>query len=152
MIESLSPGRYWLSATASDFVPGHYPESVEGVVGQVTPLINFHLTPGGQTGGISGQVTDAHTRLPIRGAYILADGPNGRGTAQTESCGGYVMAEPPAGRYLARAEAQGYEPEVFPESATVTGGHTTPDINFALQPSSTPGGVVSGRVVRYPSG
>jgi hypothetical protein len=152
-IDSLPAGKYWVGADAAGFVPGNYPESVTVVAGQITDHIDFHLVPaGGQTGGISGHVTDVTNQQPIRGAMVTAAGPNGSGTAQTESCGRYQMEGLPVGRYRVCAQAEGYQPAVFPESVAVIGGQITPNINFALAPIGGQNGGISGRVTNSQNG
>jgi hypothetical protein len=147
LIANLQPGKYRVRAIATGFQTGYYPESVLVVQGRVTPDIDFALVPvGGPNGGISGRVRDANTQAPIRGATITAHGPNGNGTAQSESCGGYLINGLPAGKYRVCAQAQGYQPGIYPESVTVTSGQVTPNINFALVPAGGPTGGISGRV------
>lgn len=61
-----------------------------------------------QVGGITGQVTDASTGAPLRGAHVQASGP---GTAQalTGGDGRYVLANLPAGEYVVTITMVGYE-------------------------------------------
>jgi protocatechuate 3,4-dioxygenase beta subunit len=144
-ITDLAPGKYWVSATARGFEPGHYADSVEVLAGQTTPNINFHLAPtGGQTGGISGWVTNARTREPVFGARVAAEGPS-RGRANTCQRGGYAVRDLLPGEYLVKATARGFNPSAV-ETVTVVAGRITPDVNFALEPLGGGTGVVFGHV------
>jgi hypothetical protein len=148
-IESLPAGRYRVSASATGFEPGAYPESATVTAGQTTPNINFHLVPtGGQTGGISGWVFDATTRQPIVGATVCT----GVRSALTNEQGYYVVEGLEAGRYRVRAMAAGYVTAYYPESVAVVAGQVTPDINFHLEPAGQQYGSVAGRVTSTVSG
>jgi protocatechuate 3,4-dioxygenase beta subunit len=147
-IENLPPGKYRVRAEAAHYKSATFPESVIVTAGHTTPNINFHLEPlGGSSGGISGRVVDAVTELPIRGAVILASGPNGHGSTHTESCGRYMLGDLPPGRYQVRAEALGYFAATLRESVLVTAGQTTPNVNFALEPRGGQNGGIAGMVV-----
>lgn len=149
LIGELPPGRYRVSATASGFEPGHYPDSVTVVAGQTTANICFHLTPSsGGTGGISGWVFDAVTRQPIRGATVCAC----TGPVYTDSTGFYLIEDLEPRRYRVHSQAQGYQSANYPESVEVVAGRVTENINFHLQPLAQQHGAISGRVVSRANG
>ena len=153
LIENLPAGKYRVCAQALGFKSKVYPESVLVVGGQVTDSINFALEPdSGQTGGISGFVTNAHNGEPIPGALVVASGPHGSGQAHTCQQGGYLIAHLPAGKYRVCAHAQGFESKVYPESVLVTGGQITDSVNFALEPMGGGYGAISGRVTNKTNG
>jgi hypothetical protein len=149
---AVNPGLYRVICYATGFASGLYPESVLVVQGQVTPDIDFALIPyGGQT-GISGRVLNANTQLPIGGATIHAQGPNGSGNAGSERNGSYFISGLPAGRYQVRAEAQGYQPLTLGDSVTVVSGQVREYTNFSLVPNGGPATGISGRVTNYQTG
>ncbi|RKX70489.1 hypothetical protein DRP53_04900 [candidate division WOR-3 bacterium] len=137
----LSPGLYTVKASAVGYRSAIYPDSVEVKAGQITQGIDFALIPdtSGNTGGISGRVTDAQSGLPILNAKIFASGAQGQGWATSESLGYYLIDGLPAGEYQVRAAANGYYPSTYPESVTVFAGQITKNINFALEPAGTSG-------------
>lgn len=152
-IADLPPGKYRVCASAAGYEPAVYPESVVVTAGHVTPNINFALQPaGGQTGGISGFVTNASNGEPIPGALVTAIGPHGSGQAHTCQYGGYLIANLPAGKYRVCAQAQGFEPKVYPESVLVVAGQVTDSINFALEPDSSQTGGIAGTVTNKVNG
>lgn len=133
-IGNLPAGKYFVGAAAPGYEPGSYPDSVVVVAGQVTEHIDFALEPqgGGQTGGISGLVTDEGTGKPVFGACVLAVGPV-TGRANTNMEGIYAIRNLPAGTYAVVAKARGYEPSA-PQTVEVVAGQMTEDVDFALKP------------------
>jgi hypothetical protein len=149
---AINPGLYRVICYATGFASGIYPESVLVVQGHVTPDISFALIPyNGQT-GISGRITNANAQLPISGATIHAQGPNGNGTAESGDFGSYFVSGLPAGRYQVQAEADGYQPLTYPDSVTVVSGQVREYTNFYLVPSGGPATGVSGRITNYQTG
>ncbi|HTW92527.1 MAG TPA: carboxypeptidase regulatory-like domain-containing protein [bacterium] len=143
-IGELAPGIYEVVAGARGFKTSA-PETVEVHTGQVTQHVDFALEPeDGQTGGISGTVTDSVTGAPIASATLFAWGPGGQGWATSDSMGYYLIQELRHGKYLVRACAYGYHPKVYPESVLVVPGQVTESIGFALAPSH--GGGMAGFV------
>jgi len=143
LIDSLPPGKYWVSASASGYLDGHYSDSVAVVAGQTTTGICFGLTlSGSQTGGISGMVYDAVTRNPIVHATVCT----GHGGAFTDTSGMYLISNLAPGLYQVRASATGYESAVYPDSVEVLASQVTPHICFGLCPSGQNTGAIAGRV------
>jgi len=132
LIPNLRPGGYTVSAMARGYEPAVYPETVRVVQGQVTENINFRLTAmggGGEPGGISGTVLDDATSEPVRGAWVYVH----RMSVRTDSLGQYLLRLHP-GRYIVGATAEGYEPEMYPDTVLVESGVVTPNIDFRLTP------------------
>ncbi|HYM15812.1 MAG TPA: carboxypeptidase regulatory-like domain-containing protein [Dehalococcoidia bacterium] len=119
--------------------------------------------PPAASGAISGTVTDNHG-TPIAGAYVLANAQSccGAGSATTAADGTYTITGIPAGSYIVSASASSCPSPPGPPCpsypaqyyngvynynqaapVTVTGGVTTPAINFAL----ILGGSIAGTVV-----
>jgi len=146
-INELPPGKYWVSATATGFQPGAYPESVTVVAGQVTPEITFCLEPcGGELGGIQGQVKDASSGQVIPRAVVRStDGRIVREVMQT--CQGYKFLELPPGKYWVSAKAEGYQDGHYPDSVTVVAGQITYEIIFCLEPRQSETGKLTGIVL-----
>jgi hypothetical protein len=146
-IDSLPAGKYWVSASADGFEPGHYSDSVVVYAGQLTDHIDFQLEPmgGGQTGGISGLVTNSQTGEPIFGALVIATGPS-QGYVNSNQDGEYVLHNLLPGTYLVMAVAQGFHPSAW-DTVIVVAGEITPHIDFALEPMGGQGyGGISGVV------
>jgi len=138
-IGELPPGTYHVAARARGFKTSP-PETVEVDSGQVTQHVDFALEPEeGETGGISGTVTDSVTGEPIEDAELFAWGPHGQGHAKSDSVGHYLIEKLRAGKYLVRACAHGYESKVYPESVHVQPGQVTDGICFALAPAQAAG-------------
>ncbi|MEO0081514.1 MAG: carboxypeptidase regulatory-like domain-containing protein [candidate division WOR-3 bacterium] len=152
-IGNLPAGRYFVGASAPGYEPGSYPDSVEVVVGQVTEHIDFALVPqgGGQTGGITGTVTDEETGKPLFGACVVAVGQI-TARANTSLEGVYAIRNLPAGTYSVTAKARGYEPSV-PRDVEVVAGQMTEDVDFALKPCTRQKpGAISGVVTDSATG
>jgi L-ascorbate metabolism protein UlaG (beta-lactamase superfamily) len=92
-IPHLCAGIYQVNAHAQWYVPETYPDSVTVIVGENTPDIDFALIPvGGETGSISGRVTDEVTGLPLPMAHVLAyDSTFCAGDAWTDTGGYYLI-------------------------------------------------------------
>jgi len=151
VIDSLYAGEFLVFANAQDYVEEVYPESVIVLAGQTTPNIDFALTPTGipEYGSISGRVTDQDTGFPIVGARLVATGVDTYcfGEAWSDSDGYYILEDLCVGIWQVHASKPGYYPQIYPDTVTVVEGQTTPDIDFALTPFSSPGfGSISGRV------
>lgn len=147
-VDSLPPGGYWVTAGAQGFRPGHYPESVMVVVGQIHDHVDIRLEPEGPpSGAIAGRVTNAVNGQVICRAVVKTAGPSG--TRQVmQTCQGYRVGELPAGRYWVSAVAEGFEPGSYPESVLVEVGRTTEHIDFSLRPRGGGElGKIAGRVV-----
>jgi hypothetical protein len=145
LIDSLPAGKYWVSATADGFEPGHFRDSVVVVNGRVAEHVDFPLRPTGgpQTGGISGTVISAENQRPITRAVVAC---GERAYAYTDSIGNYQIAHLLPGKYAVNARAWGFDPAVYPDSVVVTAGNVTPGISFALQPETPHAGAIAGQV------
>jgi hypothetical protein len=131
--------------------------------GATTSGIDFALSRGG---GFSGKVTRAADGSPLRNwVYAYTPGGSSVGGVYSDSSGNYTVGGLPTGRYVASTRAyttDGLVGEVYSDrpcagytcdlsSGTpiaVTGGSTTPGIDFAL----SPGARLSGRVTDQASG
>ncbi len=141
LIENLNPGDYRVTASAEGYRCKTYPAMVTVVSGQITPNINFALSPfvPPATGSISGTVT-TKTGEPIAGAVIMATTMRrhrpgrGIGRAVSGSDGTYLIDALRPGEYRVMARAQGFKPAVYPELVVVQEGQNTPNINFVLIP------------------
>uniref|UniRef100_A0A7C6EEG0 Carboxypeptidase regulatory-like domain-containing protein n=1 Tax=candidate division WOR-3 bacterium TaxID=2052148 RepID=A0A7C6EEG0_UNCW3 len=145
LIQNLPAGSYRVTAGAQGYTPKTYPEPVSVVEGQITPNINFALTPfiPPTPGSISGTVTDKNTGEPIAGAVVMAARMRrghhpGRGFARalTGPDGTYTIENLLPGEYRVMAHALGFKRQVYPELVVVQEGQNTPNINFELLPIS----------------
>ena len=157
MIDSLYAGEFLVFANAQGYEEETYPESVIVTAGQNTPDIDFALTSTGvpEYGAISGRVTDNDTGFPIVGARVVATGVDNYcyGEAYSDSDGYYILQDLCVGIWQVHASKPGYYPQIYPDTVTVLDGQTTPDIDFALTPFSSPGfGSISGRVTDETTG
>lgn len=144
LIQSLVAGQYIVGVHKEGYEDEVYPESVTVEEGQNTPDIDFALTQvGGETGSISGTVTDEVTGYPIAGAGITLN--DLECIWFTDSTGYYICDNLPPGLYEVHASAAGYYPETYPESVIVVEGENTPNIDFALTLIGEYGSI-SGRV------
>jgi len=161
LISGLGVHDYTVGVSAAGYVREYYDNvldeydatSVEVLDSQVTPNINFALTP---EGTISGTVTEAGNG-PLEGAWVVAYDIDGSGElymTSSDSSGAYTMHWLPAGNYRVCVWAAPTLPEYVDEcydgvrdqdAATpvaVTAGHDTPNIDFQLDL----GGTISGTV------
>jgi large repetitive protein len=147
-IQNVAAGQYYVGAHKCGYQDQVYPGMVTVVAGQNTPNIDFALTPMGETGSISGTVTDQVTGEPIRCAHVSAYGQFGHGQAHTDSLGHYTIPGLYPGAYFVTAWAMHYNPQDYPDTVMVLEGQNTPNIDFVLVPYGGPGtGVISGTVV-----
>ncbi len=63
----------------------------------------------GTTGGITGRVYDAQTRLPVAGALVTAASPSGSAKATTNAQGAYAMLSLAPDTYVLSVEVAGYQ-------------------------------------------
>jgi len=147
-----SPGWYKVYSTAVGFTSGMHPESVHVVQGQVTGDVNIGLVSFTGKTGICGRLTNAAVYLPVGGGTVVAQGPNGRGTAVSVAWGGYVIPELPPGRYQVKAEAAGFETATFPESVSVYSGQMRENVNIYLTPTGGLPSGFSGRITDWKTG
>ena len=87
-------------------------------------------------------VVYAAPSIPLEDAYVTASGPEGYGSASTDSSGHYSITEGlMTGNYTVTASAHGYlDAEI--ENVSVTGGLETSNVNFMLNVS----GAISGKI------
>jgi len=153
--DHIPPGLYLVFASAAGYHPETYPDSVMVIAGQDTPNIDFVLTPLGETGSISGWVTDEETGGPLPMAHVWAyDSIAGcAGSAWSDTSGYYFISNLLSGHYVVAVHKDGYQDEVYPELVPVEEGQNTPEINFALTPLGGPEfGSISGRVTDQQTG
>ncbi len=137
LCDHIPPGTYLVGAHKEGYHPETYPEPVMVIGGQNTPNIDFALTPiGGETGTISGRVTDANTGLAIIMARVVAVGldNNCHGQTWSDTGGYYAITSLCPGTYQVVASKESYAPEIYPDSVIVLSGEVTPGIDFALAP------------------
>jgi len=80
--------------------------------------------------------------VPVEGAFVMASGPEGYGSASTDSLGHYSITEGlMTGNYTVTVSASGYLDATI-ENVAVTGGLETSNVNFVLEVS----GAISGKV------
>ncbi len=144
---NLEPGQYRVMASARGYEPAIWPAPVTVLPGQTVEEINFRLRPHrAGTGAITGRVLDRVTGEPVRGAVVIARGPNGAGRGTTNRDGIYVIRNLAAGEYALKARAHHYFRADYPGRVTVRADQVTEDINFALVPRPR-NGFITGRVV-----
>lgn len=81
--------------------------------------------------------------IPLEGAYVTASGPEGYGSAFTDSSGQYSIAEGlMTGNYTVTASAEGYLDAKI-ENVAVTAGLETSNINFLLNVSGGISGTIT---------
>jgi len=103
--------------------------------GQTTQNFNFILTA--TPGSVTGTVTNASGGAVIAGATVTD---SGGPTATTNASGVYTLSGLAPGSHTLTASATGFTTSQ-PQTATVTAGQTTANINFALAPVPTTGAV-----------
>ena len=87
-------------------------------------------------------VVYASPMIPVEGAFVTASGPEGYGSALTDSSGHYSIAEGlMTGNYTVTVSVSGYLDATI-ENVAVTGGLETSNVNFLLNIS----GAISGKV------
>lgn len=91
--------------------------------GMVCSLVSPAFAAGGQTGILSGTVTDNATQQPIANATINAASPSGSYTATTAGNGSFTIVGVQVDTYTVSVSAPGYDTYVL-RAATVTGDQT----------------------------
>jgi hypothetical protein len=92
-------------------------------LGMVCSLVTPAFAAGGQTGILSGTVTDSASQQPIGNATISAASPSGTYTAHTASNGTFTVVGVNVDTYIISVSAPGYNTYVL-RAATVTGDQT----------------------------
>jgi hypothetical protein len=91
--------------------------------GMVSSLVSPAFAAGGQTGILSGTVTDNATQQPIANATISAASPSGSYNAKTGASGTFTIVGVNVDTYVISVSAPGYDTYVL-HTATVTGDQT----------------------------
>jgi hypothetical protein len=80
-------------------------------VAVIFALAMFQSLPAlaGTTGGVTGRVIDAQTRMPVAGAIVAAAAPSGSATATTNAQGSYALLSLAPDTYTLTVEVAGYE-------------------------------------------
>lgn len=100
------------------------------------------LTLSSSSKSVFSGVVYAAPLIPLEDAYVTASGPEGYGSASTDSSGQYTITEGlMTGNYTVTASARGYLDAKI-ENVTVTGGLETSNVNFLLDVS----GGISGKI------
>lgn len=150
VISQLAPGKCWVSASASGFADGHYPDSVVVTAGDTIEHVDFQLQPTGQVGRLTGHVTNAESGELIVNARVYATNPHA-GYQVLQGLQDYHFYLPP-GKYWVSAGAEGFEPGHYPDSVTVVAGQNTEHIDFVLHSSGGTTGGISGTVTNAQNG
>jgi hypothetical protein len=87
--------------------------------------------------GISGNVTDSATGLPVQNARVCCRAESSR--AYTDSVGYYRFTDLVPGVYTVTVRTTGYEPDTFPEPVLVLQDSITAGIDFTLRRSGVGG-------------
>ena len=131
---TLPAGTYVVTASAA----GHVSQNQNATItNNQTTQVNFALQPSVSPGSIVGHVYDANTFAVISGATVTLT-PGGPST-QTDASGAYAFNNLAPGNYTVTASATGYQPGS--KTTTVNSGATS-TVDFALQPSVSPGSIV----------
>jgi acid phosphatase len=97
------------------------------------------------TGTITGRITSNATGAALSGASVSYSG----GSTTTDGSGNYTLSNVPTGSVNVTASMTGFTSQTA--SVSVTSG-TTSTRNFALAPSSTPTGTITGHVTNNSNG
>lgn len=136
LLLGLEPGDYRVTARARHHFVQGYPEPATVRAGEVTRGIDFALAAKPRKGAIVGQVTDARTGEPIRGAAVFARSDEGGARGVTDGRGVYRLGGMRPGRYQVSVIKRGYLPERFPRLVPVLPGEATRGIDFRLHRSN----------------
>ena len=150
-IPQLPPGEYAVSATKTGWSEGVYPETLT-VDGNVFEHIDVYLERlDGETGSISGVISDAASDEPIAGALVVARGSNRWNThfIWSGEDGSYTIEGLPPDTYHVVAHKEGYFPNEYPEDVVVNGDDIA-GIDIALSPMVETG--ISGTVTDASNG
>ena len=129
VIDSLSPGTYYVQVRAYGFEPTPRSE-VSVLAGEGTENVNFSLVLA--EGSISGTVYESDHVTPVANALVLAMSPLSNKSTLTSADGTYIIDSLASGNYFVAATAPGSQREIK-EGIVVEAGHCTSDIDFHLQ-------------------
>jgi hypothetical protein len=129
-LAGLTPGSHTLTAAAAGFTSGTQTAMV--TAGQTTSGVNFSLTPAATTGAISGTVTSASGGAVIAGAAVSD---SGGASTTTDGSGAYTLTGLAPGSHTLTASAAGFTSGT--QTASVTAGATTQNVNFSLAPKAS---------------
>jgi acid phosphatase len=116
------------------------------VTSGATSTANFALAPSSTTpGAITGHVTNSANGAALAGATVGFAG----GSTTTDSSGSYTLMNVPAGTLSVTASLTGFTSQTG--SVTVTSGGTS-SLNFALTPSGSGSGTITGKVTNISTG
>lgn len=130
-IEGLSPGTYYVSASAKGYLPQYYKGAkdlsdavpVKVAEGEVTEHIDFALEPlAAGIGSIAGAVRFEADGQPVPGATIYVfspDNPFFNSMAQTGEDGTYLVSGLISGSYVVEVWASGTLPEFFDNAPSI---------------------------------
>ena len=129
-LSGLTAGSHTLTAAAAGFTSQTQTASV--TASQTTSGVNFSLAPVPTTGAVTGTVTRATGGTAISGATVIDSG--GLSTT-TNASGVYTLAGLSAGSHTLTASATGFTAKA--QTASVTVGQTTQNVNFSLATAVT---------------
>ena len=133
-LPGLTPGTHSVGASATGFNAG---TKTASVTAGTTTSVNFSLTAAPPApGSINGSVTSAADGTAISGARVSNTGGL---TATTDGAGAYTLSGLTPGSHTLTATATGFSAQT--QTASVTSGTTTMNVNFSLAPSATTQGV-----------
>ncbi|HSX13775.1 MAG TPA: carboxypeptidase-like regulatory domain-containing protein [Chlamydiales bacterium] len=139
MIDDLPPGSYIVEADGKNHQMQLLPVTI---LSNQTTTLDFALHPDPST--VQGQITNALTGQPIRGAFVqLFQNDSFETVRFTDNYGNYIMATLSAGNYSLMIAARGFYTQTVPFSI---GTAQVITVNVALIPNSPPRNL-SGMVV-----
>ncbi|MGP6190473.1 MAG: carboxypeptidase regulatory-like domain-containing protein [Vulcanimicrobiaceae bacterium] len=94
------------------------------LLAMVLSMATPSFAAGGQTGGLSGTVTDSDTRAAVAGASVTVASPTGTFKTKTDGTGFFSILGMPVDTYTLSIESQGYQ-AVTQTGVTLTGDQTT---------------------------
>ena len=134
-LSGLAATSHTLTAAAAAFISGS--QTVSVTAGVTLTGVNFVLTPSPTTGAVTGTVISSSSGSTIAGATVT-DG--GGATATTNNSGVYTLGGLAAVSHTLTASATGFITSAG-QTASVTAGQVTQNVNFSLTPSATSGSV-----------
>lgn len=128
---AVRPGAYLLRATAREYLPAAYPETLRVVAGETLTGIDFELEPVPQMrAAIGGWVFDAYDQSELAGARVTAVGPDRSYETTSDAWGEYLFHDVEPGDYRITVTRSGYEPTFYRRLVTLepdqAEGYSTP--------------------------
>lgn len=110
----LRPGAYLVRATAREYLPAVYPETVWVAANETLTGIDFTLEQVLQLrAAIGGWVFDGYTQAELAGVRVVAIGPERSYETVSDAWGEYLFDDVEPGDYRVTVSRPGYEPTVY---------------------------------------